>query len=306
MSGGLWGLPAAPGTQGAPALPSSARDTPAPSRPFTGVSNVAALALLIHGGLHPPKTPLLPWGCGILGWAGEGSLCPAASGRGELQPRHRSPGTLGQGSGAPSRDQTSVEAQGVQLCPCMSVRGHMCVLGLGHMCCTRGAGVPARAHPHPTRGPLPDPALGHFLLRQNRWFFLLINLTHNLMLGSDFPLPHPGDGLTPQLPDFCETPNKWYRSVCVGVRLGQGGAAPCELPGRVGGRAMSSVTGGLRAGALGQRGLAAACGGPRLGRGTSWSTGEMALEGERGAWGDPAHLCLARGATPCSNPMAPA
>lgn len=82
-------------------------------------------------------------------------------------------------------------------CPRMSVCGHMCVLGLGHMCCTQGAGVPARVHPHPTRGPLPTPALGHFLLRQNCCFFLLINLTHNLMSGSDFPMPRPGDGLTP-------------------------------------------------------------------------------------------------------------
>lgn len=186
--------------RGAPTLPSNTRDTLAPSRPFTGVSSVAALALLIHRGLHSPKTPLLPWGCGILGWAREGSLCPAAGGIGESLARHRSPGTLGEGRGAPSRDQTSVEARGVQACPCTSVCGHVCVPGLGHMCCTRGAGVPARVHPHPTRGLLPTPALGHFLLRQNCCFFLLINLTHNLMSGSDFPLPRPGDGLTPPTP----------------------------------------------------------------------------------------------------------
>lgn len=54
-------------------------------------------------------------------------------------------------------------------------------------------------------------------------------------------------------------------------------------------------------GALGHGGLAAPCGGPRLGRGMSWSTEEMALGGEHGAWGDPAHLCVVRGATPCSS-----
>lgn len=115
--------------------------------------------------------------------------------------------------------------------PCTSVCRDTCVPGLGHMCCTRGAGVPARVHPHPTRSPPPTPALGHFLLRQNCWFFLLINLTHNLMSGSDFPLPRPGDGLTPpQPPEFCKTPNKWYRSVCAELQVGQAGAA------RAGGR----------------------------------------------------------------------
>lgn len=186
--------------RGAPTLPSNARDTLAPSRPFTGVSSVAALALLIHRGLHPTKTPLLPWGCGILGWACEGSLYPAAGGIGESLARHRSPGTPGEGRGAPSRDQTSVEARGVAgVSMHVRVRAHV-YPGTGAHVLHTGAGVPARVDPHPMRGLLPTPALGHFLLRQNCCFFLLINLTHNLMSGSDFPLPRPGDGLTPPTP----------------------------------------------------------------------------------------------------------
>lgn len=192
--------PLCQGGCGASLLPSSARDSPAPSRLFTGISRVAALALLIHGGLHSPKTPCFPGA--VASWAGlvRSPCVLLLVAQGELLARHRFPGILGEGRGPPSRDQTSVEAPGgcvhVHACPCEGT----CVPQLGHMCWTRGAGVPDRVHPHPTRGPLPTPALGHFLLRQNCWFFLLINLTHNLMLGSDFPLPHPGDGLTPPTP----------------------------------------------------------------------------------------------------------
>lgn len=69
----------------------------------------------------PPKTPLLPRGCGILGWAGEGSLCPAASGSGELLARHRSPGTLGEDRGLQAGTKRQWRHRGcmcVHACPC--------------------------------------------------------------------------------------------------------------------------------------------------------------------------------------------
>lgn len=182
------GCGAAPGTQGAPALPTSARDTPAPSRPFTGVSSLAAHALLIHRGLHPQRPPCFPRA--VASWAGlvrgpcalllvaAGSCWP---GTGPLEPWERTGGSK-QGpnvNGGTGGARVSMHA----------VCRHTRVPGLGHLCCTWGAGVLARVHPYPMRGPPPTPALGHFLLRQNCWFFLLINLTRNLMLGSDFPLP---------------------------------------------------------------------------------------------------------------------
>lgn len=134
-------------------LPSSARDTLAHSRPFTGVTSVAALALLIQRGLHPPKTPLLPWSCDVLGWAGEGLLCPAARGRGESLARHRSPGTLGEGRGAPSRDQTSVEAQGgARESTHVRVQGHVCPRTGAHVLHTGGWG-PGQGSPPPHEEP---------------------------------------------------------------------------------------------------------------------------------------------------------
>lgn len=142
---------------GAPALPSSARDTLVPSRPFTGVSSLATLALQIHRGLHPPKTPLLPWGCGTLGWAGEGSLCPAASGRGESLARHRSPGALGGGRGAPSRDQTSVEAQrGARVSMHVRVRAQACPRTGAHVLHMGGWG-PGQGSPPAHQGPPTHP-----------------------------------------------------------------------------------------------------------------------------------------------------
>lgn len=159
VGGGLWGLPAAPGTQQGSHSALQCQGHPGPLR---AIHSVATLALLIDRGLHPPKTPLLPWGCGILGWAPEGSLCPAAGGMGESLARYRSPGTLGEGRGAPSRDQTSVEARGVQACPRTSVCRHVCVPGLGHMCCTRGLGSRPGFTPTPRGASCPPLHLGTF------------------------------------------------------------------------------------------------------------------------------------------------
>lgn len=127
--------------------------------------------------------------CALLLVAG-GSRWP---GTGPLEPWERA-------GGLQAGTKRQWRHRGVHVSPRTSVCRDTCVPGLGHMCCTRGAGVPARVHPHPTRSPPPTPALGHFLLRQNCCFFLLVNLTHNLMSGSDFPLPRPGDGLNPPNP----------------------------------------------------------------------------------------------------------
>lgn len=191
--------PLCQGGCGASLLPSSARDSPAPSRLFTGISRVAALALLIHGGLHSPKTPCFPGA--VASWAGlvRSPCVLLLAAQGELLARHRFPGILGEGRGPPSRDQTSVEAPG-GACMSMHVRVRARVSHNWGTCAGHGGLGSLRGFTPTPRGPLPTPALGHFLLRQNCWFFLLINLTHNLMLGSDFPLPHPGDGLTPRTP----------------------------------------------------------------------------------------------------------
>lgn len=163
LGGGCGASPLHLAPRGAPALPSSARDTLAPSRLYTGVSNVAAFALLIPRGLHPPKTPLPPWGCGFPGWAGEGSLCPAAGGRGELLARHRSPGALGGGRGAPSRDQTSVEAQGgARVSMHVRVWAHECPGTGAHVLHMAGLGSWPGFTPTPRGAPHPPPHLGTF------------------------------------------------------------------------------------------------------------------------------------------------
>lgn len=153
-----------------------------------------------QGAAPPQRPPCFPGA--VMSWAGlvrgscalllvaGGSRWP---GTGPLEPWERA-------GGLQAGTKRQWRHRGVHVSPRTSVCRDTCVPGLGHMCCTRGAGVPARVHPHPTRSPPPTPALGHFLLRQNCCFFLLVNLTHNLMSGSDFPLPRPGDGLNPPTP----------------------------------------------------------------------------------------------------------
>lgn len=172
---------------GAPALPACARDTLAPSRLFPGVSGRAAHALLIHRRLHPPKTPLPHRGCGILGWAGEGSLCPAASGRGGRWPG-TDPWHPGRGWGLQAGTKRPWGTGGARVSMHVRVWAHACPGTGAHVLHTGGWG-PGPGSPPSHEGPPPTPALGHFLLRQNCWFFLLINLTDNLMSGSDFPCP---------------------------------------------------------------------------------------------------------------------